>query len=104
MQVVQGFAQQVDGVSEYNLGVASRERTATGANAVAQSSQKRLSPFLSNFVDCVSEVAQMWLLLMVDQWTTEQLVSVTNKNGETTMKRLKNEDIAGDLTISLDIN
>ena len=84
--------------------MASRERTATGANAVAQSSQKRLSPFLSNFVDCVSEVAQMWLVLMVDQWTTEQLISVTNKNGETTMKKLKNEDIAGDLTISLDIN
>ena len=46
----------------------------------------------------------MWLMLMVEHWTDKQLVSVTDANGITTMKQLKNEDIAGDLTISLDIN
>jgi len=52
---VAGWGQANTGISDYAQGVAARERTATGANAVANSAQKRLSPYLSSFVDCASE-------------------------------------------------
>lgn len=71
------IAQYISGASEYNLGISARERTATGANATTQSSQKRLSPFMSAFVEAVTEIATMWLRLMQDNWTQEKYLSLS---------------------------
>ena len=89
------------GISEYNLGVSSKERTATGANAVTQSSQKRLSPFLETFVSVVSRIANMWLILMRQNWTEEKFLIVT---GSQTGTLLKNKDLVGATAISLNMD
>lgn len=86
------------GISEYNLGVSAKERTATGANAVTQSSQKRLSPFLETFVSVVSRIANMWLILMRQHWTEEKFLIVT---GSQEGVNLKNKDLVGATAISL---
>lgn len=104
MEITQGLGNQKIGISEYNMGIAARERTATGANAVVESDKKRLGPYLESFVSCTSEVMQMWLTLMIQNWTTEQYVSVVGKDGAVTKKRLSNKDIAGDMTVSLDLD
>jgi hypothetical protein len=98
------MGQTISGVSEYDQGIAARERTATGALAVSQSSSKRISPFVGTFVDCMSEVAQMWLTLMIKFWTSEQMISVTDETGRTTLSKLKNKDLLGKVNISLEMN
>lgn len=94
-------ASQLTGISEYNLGVSAKERTATGANAVTQSSQKRLSPFLETFVGVVSRIANMWLILMRKNWTEEKFLIVT---GAETGRNLKNKDLVGATAISLNFD
>lgn len=104
LELTQSMSNQKVGASEYNLGMSARERTATGANAVVNSDKKRLGPYIDSFINCVSQVMQMWLTLMIDNWTKEQYVSITGKNGEVTWKMLSNKDIAGDLIVSLDLD
>ena len=94
-------ASQLTGISEYNLGVSAKERTATGANAVTQSSQKRLSPFLETFVGVVSRIANMWLILMRKNWTEEKFLIVT---GAETGRNLKNKDLVGATAITLNMD
>ena len=50
ISTLQQLAQSLTGVSEYNMGQASGERTASGANALTTSASKRLSPYVSNFM------------------------------------------------------
>lgn len=57
--------------------MSAHERTATGAAAVTQSSQKRLSPFLTSFVSVVSDVGLAWVKIMLQFWTPEQFKAVT---------------------------
>lgn len=104
MSMTDAMGQTISGVSEYDQGIAARERTATGALAVSQSSSKRISPFVGTFVDCMSEVAQMWLTLMIKFWTSEQMISVTDETGRTTLSKLKNKDLLGKVNISLEMN
>lgn len=89
------------GISEYNLGVSAKERTATGANAVTQSSQKRLSPFLETFTGVISQIAKMWLTLMRDNWTEEKFLIVT---GSEEGRNLKNKDLIGATSITLNMD
>lgn len=104
LDTMQSLGNQKTGISEYNMGISAKERTATGANATVNSDKKRLTPYLASFAACNSKVFQMWLMMMVDNWTTEQYVTVTGKNGEETGKYLSNKDIAGDMTVSLDLD
>jgi hypothetical protein len=73
------IASQLTGISEYNLGISARERTATGALATTQSSLKRLSPFLMTFTEICSRIAQKWLILMKDYWTEEKYLSASGQ-------------------------
>lgn len=104
MSMTDAMGQTISGVSEYDQGIAARERTATGALAVSQSSSKRISPFVGTFVDCMSEVAQMWLTLIIKNWTAPQMVSVTDETGRTTLTKLRNKDLLGRVNISLEMN
>lgn len=76
LDIVIKIASQLTGISEYNLGISARERTATGANATTQSSQKRLSPFLESYMGVISRIAYMWLFLARKHWTLEQFVAI----------------------------
>jgi len=38
-----------------------------------------MSPYISNFVDAVSVVAQMWLSLMRKYWTKDQWIYVNDE-------------------------
>lgn len=104
MDAMQAIATQKVWVSEYNMGVSAGERTATGANAVVNSDKKRLIPYIKTFTMCQSKVMEMWLTLIIDNWTTPQFVSVVGTNGETIKASLTNKDLAGDMTISLDMD
>lgn len=77
LEIAIKIASQLTGISEYNLGVSSKERTATGAAAVTQSSQKRLSPFLTSFVSVVSDVGLAWVKMMLLFWTPEQFKAIS---------------------------
>ena len=101
LEITIKIASQLTGISEYNLGVSAKERTATGANAVTQSSQKRLSPFLETFVSVVSRIANMWLILMRKHWTEEKFLIVT---GSQEGINLKNKDLVGATSISLNLD
>jgi hypothetical protein len=100
------IAQYISGASEYNLGISARERTATGAAATTQSSQKRLSPFMASFVEAVTEIAQMWLRLMQDNWTYEKYINVSGATEAEAkmMEKLTNAKLTGAVGISLNVD
>lgn len=104
IDTMQSLGNQKTGISEYNMGISAKERTATGANATVNSDKKRLTPYLASFSTCVGEIFEMWFSMMMQNWTTEQYVSVTGKNGEKTGKMLSNKDIAADMVLSLDLD
>lgn len=100
------IAQYISGASEYNLGISARERTATGANATTQSSQKRLSPFMSAFVEAVTEIAKMWLRLMQDNWTYEKYIGLSGASKEeiAMVASLTNAKLTGAVGITLNLD
>ena len=98
LDIVIKIASQLTGISEYNLGISARERTATGANATTQSSQKRLSPFLESYMGVISRIAYMWLFLARKHWTLEQFVAIA---GDTTGREIKGKDLVGVASITL---
>ena len=77
LDIVTKIASQITGISEYNLGISARERTATGALATTQSSLKRLSPFLVAFNKFQTRIAHKQLRLMRDNWTDEMYIAAT---------------------------
>lgn len=102
IQTLQQLAQSLTGVSEYNMGQASGERTASGANALTTSASKRLSPYVSNFMQVLVGVGEMWLKLITKQWLLPQYVSVLDEEaGIEVQKYLTNASISGGLTLSL---
>lgn len=100
------IAQYISGASEYNLGISARERTATGALATTQSSQKRLSPFMAAFVEAVTMIAQMWLRLMQDNWTYEKYINVSGATAEEAINldTLTNAKLTGAVGITLNLD
>jgi len=98
------IASQLTGISEYNLGISARERTATGALATTQSSLKRLSPFLMTFTEICSRISQKWLILMKDYWTEEKYLSASGQNPWQEARYLSNVNLAGVVDISLQID
>lgn len=108
LNIIQNITMRLTGVSEYNMGIAARERTATGAASVSQSSQKRLSPFLDWYVSFISRILYKMLQLMKDEWTDEQFIAITGQpiltaDGKDKLK-LKNIDLQGKVKISLQLD
>jgi hypothetical protein len=102
---------RITGISEYNSGVSAHERTATGALAVSQSSQKRLSPFLQAFVSIVSRISMRFLQIIKQEWSDERFVIVTEQDAsmvdqpETDVKqKLSNMDLKGNVLITLQLD
>jgi len=102
MDLINQVASQITGISEYDLGQAARERTATWALAVSQSSQKRLSPYVSNFLDAISIVAQMWLKLIKKYWDAEKMIYVLDGEWNQTWEAIKKSGLSGGVNISLE--
>lgn len=104
LDIVLKLASQLTGISEYNLGISSKERTATGALATTQSSLKRLSPFLVTFTEICSRISQKWLILMKDNWTEEKYLSASGQWEWQEPRRLSNVNLAGVVDVSLQID
>ncbi len=102
MSLINQIASQITGISEYDLWQAARERTATWALAVSQSSQKRLSPYVSNFLDAISIVAQMWLKLVKKYWSAEQMIYILDAEWQQTWEAIKKTWLMGWVNISLE--
>jgi len=88
-------------VSEYNMWVAAHERTASWALAVVQSSEKRLSPYISAFLDSISIVAEMWLKLIKKYWTDKQMIYILDEDWKQVWEELKKKDIMWGVNITL---
>ena len=101
LTIVQQIAQQITGISEYNLWIAARERTASWALAVTESSHKRMSPYISNFLDAISEVAYMWLALIKKYWVSEQFIYILDEDWRQVEQAIKNKDLTWWINISL---
>lgn len=102
MPLIQQIASQITWISEYDLWQAARERTATGALAVSQSSQRRLSPYVSNFLDAISIVAQMWLKLIKKYWSPKQMIYVLDDEWNQTWEAIKKADLMWGINLSLE--
>ena len=103
MDIFGRTAQQLTGASEYNLWVSARERTATGANATSQSSQKRLSPFIESFMVVMSEVAKMQLKMAVKFWIKPKSLIVNEKTNQT-IKKFQANKLSGLVNITLEMD
>ena len=103
MDIFGRTAQQLTGASEYNLWVSARERTATGANATSQSSQKRLSPFIESFMVVMSEVAKMQLKMAVKFWIKPKNLIVNEKTNQT-IKKFQANKLSGLVNITLEMD
>lgn len=101
MSIIQQIATQITWISEYNLGQSRWERTATGALSVSQSSNKRMSPYISNFLDAISVVAWMWLELCKRFWVQEQYIYVLDEDGKQIEELISNKNLTGGVNISL---
>ena len=75
------------------MGIASGERTATGALATTQSSQKRISPYVSSFVNAMSQVAQMWFSMVKKNWSKERFIYVLDDAGNQVFEEMHNKDL-----------
>lgn len=93
----------ITGVSEYVLGQSAGERTATGANSVATSVNRRMIPMMKQFIHACSLVADMWLSLVQDNWTQKEFVRILDDQGNATFQALNNQDLLGEMEISLDM-
>jgi hypothetical protein len=89
------------GTSEYDFGISARERTATGALSVSQSSARRLSPFMQNFVSFISRVAYKWLLMIKSEWDQKKYVMVTDSD---TDMEISNLDLQVAVLITLEMD
>ena len=101
LPVIQQIAQQITGISEYNLWIAARERTASWALAVTESSHKRMSPYISNFLDAISEIAYMWLELIKKYWISDQYIYILDEDWTQVEQDIKNSDLVWWVNISL---
>lgn len=101
LPLIMQIAQQITGISEYWLGQSAGERTASWALAVTQSSNKRMSPYMSTFVDAVSVVAVMWLKLIKKYWTKRRYIYILDDSGNQTFVEMSNKDLLGWINISL---
>lgn len=99
--MIMQIAQQITGISDYGLGQSSGERTASGALAVTQSSNKRMSPYISTFVDAVSVVAMMWLKLIKKYWAEDRFIYVLDEMGNQVFTEMSNKKLLGWINISL---
>ncbi len=102
MTLIQQIATQITWISEYDQWISARERTATWALAVSQSSQRRLSPYVSNFLDAISIVAQMWLKLVKKYWTKEQLIYILDEEWEQTWEAIQWTKLLWGVNLSLE--
>lgn len=102
MWLINQIASQITGISEYDLWQSARERTATGALAVSQSSQKRLSPYVSNFLDAISIVAQMWLKLVKKYWWPSQMIYILDDEWNQVWESIKKTWLTWWVNISLE--
>jgi len=102
LPIIEQIATRITWISEYNLGISSKERTAAWALSVTESSQKRMSPYLSNFLDAISIVAQMWLQLVKKFWQEEQFIYILDEDWWQTSEIIKNKDLAWQMNISLE--
>lgn len=98
MQMAQGRS----GVSDYNAGISSRERTAIGASALTESLLRRMTPYLKRVSDSVSDVAEMWLKLMRMWWTDEVLGYVLNEDGDQIKQTFTNSKLLGAVKINVE--
>lgn len=103
MDIFGRTAQQLTGASEYNLWVSARERTATGANATSQSSQKRLSPFIESFMVVMSEVAKMQLKMAVKFWIKPKNL-IVNEKTQQIIKKFQANKLSGLVNITLEMD
>ena len=101
MELINQIAQQITWISEYNLWISAKERTASWALSVTQSSQRRLSPYISTFLDAISIVAKMWLELVKKYWTEEQFIYVLDEDWEQVAKTMKAKHLMWWINISL---
>lgn len=101
MPMIMQIAQQITGISEYGLWQSAWERTASGALAVTQSSNKRMSPYISTFVDAVSVVAMMWLKLIKKYWAENRYIYVLDESGNQIFEEMSNKQLLGWINISL---
>lgn len=102
MWLINQIASQITGISEYDLWQSAKERTATWALAVSQSSQKRLSPYVSNFLDAMSIVATMWIKLIKKYRGPAQMIYILDDEGNQTWESITKGWIAGGVNISLE--
>lgn len=101
LNLIQQIAQQITWISEYNLWQSTWERTASWALATTQSSNKRMWPYISNFLDALSLVGYMWLSLVKKFWAKEQFIYIFDENWNQIEKAFKNKDLLWQINISL---
>lgn len=102
IQVMTQLAQTLVGASDYNMGVSAKERTASGANALTTSADRRMSPYVSNFIEVLVEIGEMWLRMMRRRWVKENFVSILDSDsGERVNKYIKNTNLTGWISLSL---
>lgn len=99
---MRALAQRLTGVSEYNSGVASRERVATAVSALVESLLRRLGPYLKNAADTVSEVAEKWVSLLRSNWTENTVGYVKDENGNQLSKTFDPKDLDGNFLFTLE--
>lgn len=102
MGIINQIASQIIWISEYDLWQSAWERTATWALAVTQSSQKRLSPYVSNFLDAISIIAQMWLKLIKKYWSEKEMIYILDEEWKQTFAEIKKTWLMWWINISLE--
>jgi hypothetical protein len=99
---MRALAQRLTGVSEYNSGVASRERVATAVSALVESLLRRLGPYLKNAADVVSIVAEQWIELIRTNWDSTTTGYVRDANGKQVPKDFNPQDLDGSFQFTLE--
>jgi len=104
VDIIIKIASQITGISEYNLGWSTKERTATGALATTQASLKRLSPFLVSFITVMSRISQKQVKLMREFMPDETYFAASGQNSWQEWRPLSKSNLSGAVDISLQID
>lgn len=104
LNLIKSIATEITWISEYNLWISAKERTASWALSVSESSIRRMWPYMKNFIDANSIVASMWLKLVKKFWTAEQMIYILDEEWKQTWEAITNKDLTWQVNVSLEAN
>ena len=104
LEMISRLAQRRTGMSDYNSGIAARERTAMGATELTEALMRRMGMYLANLADGLSSVARIWLEMMRRYWEDDKWIFTRDDDGKRVGGTVEKSALLGGFDVSVEID